>query len=222
VNLWSFGPDRRPEGIPTDEEIAAAKTVVGFEHLQVRLDPPALRKSVPELEIDLSAIAKGYAVDRVGELLEQGGIAAYMVEVGGEVRTRGRKLDGSAWRIGLEQPIVGKRQLQSVVQLENHCLATSGDYRNGYEWEGEWYSHEIDPETGRPAKYGVASVSVLGPSVMLADAYATAFMVMPAEDSERLAKELGLEIMLLVRRSDGETTNRSTPGFAELLLNMVP
>lgn len=222
VNLWSFGPDRRPVGIPSDAEIKAAQATIGYQHLEVRLDPPALRKTIPELAIDLSAIAKGYAVDQIGRQLEDAGVRAYMVEVGGEVRTRGRKADGSCWHIGIEEPVVGQRLLQNVLQLEDNCLATSGDYRNGFEWDGHWYSHEIDPQTGRPAEYGIASVSVLAPSTMLADAYATALMVMPEDAAWRLAEELGLGIMLVVRRSGKEPRRRVTSGFAAVILDDVP
>ena len=87
VNLWNFGPDQRPLGTPSDDELASARAAVGYQHLEVRMEPPALRKKMPQVGIDLSGIAKGYAVDRVSELLQEGGITAYMTEVGGEVRT---------------------------------------------------------------------------------------------------------------------------------------
>ena len=182
VNLWSFGPERRPAGIPSDAEIDAARQHVGFQHLKVRLDPPALMKGLPELTVDLSGIAKGFAVDQVCELFEEGGIKGYMVEVGGEIRTKGAKADGQLWRIGVELPVAGQRLVQSVLELKDACLATSGDYRNFFEWEGQLYCHEIDPHTGRPVAHGVAEVSVLhAESAMWADAYATGLMVMPPE-----------------------------------------
>ncbi len=213
VNLWNFGPDHRPVGIPTEEEIATALTAVGFQQLEVRLDPPALRKHHPHVGIDLSAIAKGYAVDQVADLLEQSGVRDFMAEVGGEVRTRGARPRGEPWRIGVERPIAGKRDVEMVIHLNDTSLATSGDYRNFFEWQGTRYSHEIDPHTGRPVANGTASVSVMDPSAMRADAFATALMVMPSDQAWRLARELGLEIMLIVHHQQG-FNERVTPGFA--------
>jgi thiamine biosynthesis lipoprotein len=213
VNLWNFGPDRRPAAVPTDGEIDAALEHVGYKQLQVRTDPPALRKDIPELTIDLSGIAKGFAVDQVGRLLENGGITSYMVEVGGEIRTRGRKHDGTSWRIGLERPEVGQRIVETVLQLQDNCLATSGDYRNVFEWEGQLYSHEIDPRTGRPVQNGLAAVSVLASSAMWADAYATGLMIMRPDEAWQLASEGELEIMTTVRGPQG-LTQRMTDGFA--------
>lgn len=213
VNLWNFGPERRPVGIPTDEEIEAARADVGYRHLSVRLDPPALRKERSELTIDLSGIAKGFAVDQVARLLEENGIESYMVEVGGEVRTRGFKQNGAAWNIGIEQPVAGRRVLQAVLKLKDLALATSGDYRNFFEWEGELYSHEIDPRTGRPVRHGAAAVSVLAPTAMKADAYATGCMVLSPERAWGVAKDLGLEIMIVARGKQGYH-RRATRGFS--------
>ncbi len=213
VNLWSFGPDRRPAGIPSDVEIGSALDHVGYQYLRARLEPPSLRKDIPELTIDLSGIAKGFAVDQVGTLLEQGGIDAYMVEVGGEVRTKGTKGDGSWWRIGVERPEAGQRLLQTVLKMEDDCLATSGDYRNFFQWNGKLYSHEIDPHTGRPAEHGMAAVSVLSTSTMWADAYATGLMVMPPEQAWRLAKAEKIDI-LMVQHAPNGFRQRMTTGFA--------
>ncbi|MFW6170201.1 MAG: FAD:protein FMN transferase [Planctomycetota bacterium] len=213
VNLWNFGPERRPLGIPTDAEIEAARATVGYQHLSVRVAPPALRKAFPKLTIDLSGIAKGFAVDRIGRLLEQGGIGPYMVEVGGEVRTRGTKNNGAPWRIGIEQPVSGQRLLEGVLELEDIALATSGDYRNFFEWNGQLYSHAIDPRAGGPVTHGVAAVSVLAPTAMRADAYATGLMVLPPEEAWGVAKDLGLEIMVVIRGREG-CRRRATPGFS--------
>ncbi|MFO7908366.1 MAG: FAD:protein FMN transferase [Planctomycetota bacterium] len=219
VNLWHFGPERRPVGVPTDAEIEAARANVGYQHLSVRLAPPALRKAFPELTIDLSGVAKGFAVDRIGRLLEEGGIGSYMVEVGGEVRTRGTKSNGAGWQIGVEQPVVGQRKLQGVLELEDIALATSGDYRNFFEWDGQLYSHEIDPRTGRPVRHGVASVSVLADTAMRADAYATGLMVLPPDEAWGVAKDLGLEIMMVTRGPRGDR-QRVTRGFSSRMRNL--
>jgi thiamine biosynthesis lipoprotein len=217
VNLWSFGPDRRPAGLPAQRELDSARARVGYQRLHVRREPPALRKDDADLNIDLSAIAKGYAVDQVSELLERADIVNYMVEIGGEVRTRGRKSDGSAWRIGVERPNVGQRLVQTVLELGDHSLATSGDYRNVFEWEGELYSHEIDPLTGRPARHGVAAVSVLAAETMMADAYATALMVMPLDRAWELVERAQLEVMVVSREPAG-FRQRTTRGFAERIV----
>ena len=210
VNIWDFGPEERSRGVPSDAEIAAARARVGYQHVEVRVDPPALRKKIPDVYLDLSGIAKGFAVDQVAQLLEQGGIPAYMIEIGGEVRTKGTKSDGQAWRIGIERPVAGERSLQLVLRLGDGSVATSGDYRNFFEWEGQLYSHKIDPRTGRPVRNQVASVSVMDPSAMRADALATGLMVMQPEKAWRLAVELGLDVDDgSPRRTSIRTTNDS-------------
>jgi thiamine biosynthesis lipoprotein len=213
VNLWSFGPDRRPQGIPSDREIVAAQARVGYDHVQVRLSPPALRKRLPDVYVDLSAIAKGFAVDKIAELLENQGIERFMVEIGGEVRTKGKRPDGGPWRIGVERPVPGARALFCVVTLEDRSLATSGDYRNFFESDGRIYSHEIDPRTGRPVRGGAASVTVLADSSMVADAWATAMMVLEPQKAIELAGKEELDVLLIVRNEHGLSEQR-TPGFS--------
>jgi thiamine biosynthesis lipoprotein len=213
VNLWSFGPDQRPLGVPLESEVSAALQTVDFRKLHVRMDPPALRKEDPRLSIDLSGIAKGYAVDRLSAQLERDGFPSHMVEIGGEVRTRGAKLDGQAWKIGLERPDVDRRTVQFVMKVTDCCLASSGDYRNFFEWEGKFYSHEIDPRIGWPVQNGAASVSVVASSVMLADALATALMVLSPEEAWDLANESDWELLLVTRQADGSLVSRQTPGF---------
>ena len=121
---------------------------VGYHQLEVRQTPPALRKRRADVYVDLSAIAKGFAVDAIASLLESRRIDSYMVEIGGEVRTQGRKPDGTRWRIGIERPVLDERAIHCVLELEDRSLATSGDYRNFFQSEGRLYSHEIDPRTG--------------------------------------------------------------------------
>lgn len=221
VNLWNFGPDLRPRGIPGEHEIEAGLARVGYTHLDVRLDPPAIRKRKGSIQIDLSAIAKGYAVDAVAGLLDERGIERYMVEIGGEVRTRGRKRDGSPWHIGVEEPVAGDRRVHCIVQLVDRALATSGDYRNFFTWEGRTYSHAIDPRTGWPVAHGVASVAVLSDSAMWADAWATALMVMEPEPAWELAQRAGLEVLMLVRTPEG-LAERLTTGFSQAISQSTP
>ncbi|MBC8867973.1 MAG: FAD:protein FMN transferase, partial [Planctomycetes bacterium] len=212
VNLWSFGPEGRHEEIPTDDEIEKAKADVGFRHVEVRSSPPALRKTFPDAYVDLSAIAKGYAVDEVARVMDGLGITRYMVEIGGEVRTRGRKQDGTFWRIGIEKPVSTARVLQHIVELEDRALATSGDYRNFLEKDGQRYSHTIDPRTGRPVEHNLASASVISDNCTFADAMATALTVMGPDEAFRYATNNDIDVLLIIRVPDGFEV-KTTKGF---------
>ena len=166
--------------IPSPEQIAAIRAATGFTHLEVRLDPPALRKLTnPQLQIDLSGIAKGFAVDAVAELLETRKIRSYLIEIGGEVRVGNSKPDGSSWRVGIEAPVEGERTINRVLTLTNTALATSGDYRNLVILDGQRFSHIVDPRTGKPvSEVALGSVSILAPTCQFADAMATALFVL--------------------------------------------
>lgn len=218
VRLWKFGPDKekQPE-FPGDEAIAAAKDHVGYELVSTRTDPPALRKSDPQVEVDLSAIAKGHGVDRLGDVLNRAGVESWYVEIGGEVLTSGAKPDGSPWILGIETPSEGGRSAGTFVRVVGEALATSGDYRNFYEVDGVRYSHTIDPVTGRPVVASLASVSVLAKNCADADGYATALSVLGEERGMRLAESAGIEAMLVVREGAALRTRR-TPGFEERVL----
>ena len=200
VDLWSFGPEGRPRAVPTDAEIAARRAFVGWELLAVRDDPPALRKADPRVRVDLSAVAKGYGVDAVLAALPADG--GCLVEIGGEVRTRGRKADGSAWRVGIERPVPDRRAVQRGVSLTDRAMATSGDYRNFFVAGGVRYSHTIDPRTGRPVPDGLASASVVAETCAEADALATAVMVLGADDGAALLERRGLSGFLIARDGD--------------------
>ena len=206
VDLWSFGPDARPKGVlPTDEELVTAMSAVGYRKLDVRLDPPALRKSSARSRVDLSSLAKGFAVDEVAEALEAFGIHRYMVEVGGEIRTAGLNGSGGSWRIAVEVPMTAGRGVQRVVALGDRAMATSGDYRNYFEQDGVRFCHIIDPRTGRPVGHRLASVSVLADSCMEADALATALFVLGPEEGLQLAEAQGIPALFLVRTNAGFT-----------------
>ena len=221
VNLWGFGPAGRAREPPTDEAIAECQARVGYTRLEVRQEPPALRKRQADVYVDLSAIAKGFAVDEVAKLLDRHAVRSYLVEIGGEVRTRGRKPDGGGWRIGIERPVAGVRQLDCVVELDDRALATSGDYRNFFERQGRRYSHEIDPRTGRPVDHGLISVSVLADDCLTADAWATALLVLGPDAALTTARQLGLEVLCMVRSGDG-WTEQATPGFAARIRSIEP
>lgn len=203
VNLWGFGPDGSPGAMPSDSQIAKARRRIGHAKLQARTDPPALRKSEPELYLDLSAIAKGYGVDRVADLLDRARLHNYLVEIGGELRGHGHNGSGQAWRIAVERPDPGAREVQSVVELRNGAMATSGDYRNFIERDGALYSHTIDPRTGRPVEHNLASVTVLAPTAARADALATAFLALGPDEGLALAESLQTAALFILRTSNG-------------------
>ena len=206
VRLWSFGPEQKPLNVPTEEQISETRQHVGVDKIEVRSSPPALRKSDPAVRLDLNAIAKGDAVDRVAALLHRQMITKYMVEIGGEVRTLGTHNDGRPWSIGIERPVTGIREVQAVVDLRDLSLATSGDYRNYVETDGKRYSHTIDPRTGRPTEHSLASVSVIADDCMTADAWATALIVLGPVEGRRMAEDRGLAAMFVVHKGDGFST----------------
>ena len=213
VNLWSFGPDKSsPDSLPSDDLIEQASKIIGFEKLEVRADPPAIRKSEPKLKIDLSAIAKGYAVDVVAKSLDEAGSKRFMIEVGGEVFVRGERVGGGPWQIGVEQPdskksanrpVIGaKREIYRVASITDQALATSGDYRSFFEFEGKRFSHTIDPKTCRPVDHGLATACIIAQDCMTADALATAVMVLGPEAGQAVCKQAGVEFLFLSRDSD--------------------
>jgi thiamine biosynthesis lipoprotein len=217
VDLWNFGPEKTIEKIPSESEIARVMESVGPDLLQVRGSPPAIRKLNAAVQLDLSGIAKGYAVDRLAELVKQRGAEGFMIEIGGEVRVGGQRSPGRGWRIGIEAPDDQRRSLARAVQLENQSLATSGDYRNFFIKDGVRYSHLIDPSTGSPIKHRLKSVSVIHSSCMEADALATALMIMGPDEGYRFAVERELAALFFVM-TDDETTEKMTPEFANALL----
>ena len=201
VNLWGFGPTKRPEKVPSQADIDAIREYVGFSKLSTT--PTGLKKSHPMLYVDLSTIAKGYGVDEVASILEQHDIVDYLVEIGGEMRVRGERGDGSEWLIAIEKPVTTERAVQKVVSIGTHAVATSGDYRNYYEDNGVRYSHLIDPTTGAPITHNLVSVTVIHPSSMTADGLATAFNVMGWDKAIEIAEQEQLAVFLIRRTSDG-------------------
>jgi thiamine biosynthesis lipoprotein len=217
VNAWGFGPDGRPEAVPSEDEIAELLVQVGYEKLELDQETFSLRKSTPGLQCDLSAIAKGYGVDQVAEALDEIGMTDYMVEVGGEVRTRGRNDQGQAWRIGIERPISEGRLIQQVISLSGWAMATSGDYRNYYEVDGVRYSHMIDPRTGRPITHRLASVSIVEKRSARADGLATALLILGPDEGYQLAVEQDLAVVFMVKDDEEGFRERATPAFERLV-----
>lgn len=206
VNLWGFGPSETTFTFPTESEINIAKRSIGYQHLDVRIDPPALNKKVVNLYVDLSAIAKGYAVDELAQILNDNNILNYMVEIGGEVKGKGIAPHGNPWRIGIETPKFERGKIEKIISLQNVGVATSGDYRNFIEHEGKRYSHTIDPRNGYPVNHNLGSVTVLHQSTAIADAWATAFMVLGPKKSYRLATDYNLSGVLITREGSDYTS----------------
>ena len=213
VNLWKFGPEKDSlESLPSDDALEQVAKVIGHQKLEVRADPPAIRKTEPGLKIDLSAIAKGYAVDRVAKALDESGCEQFMIEVGGEVFVRGQRAGGGPWQIGVEQPdtsdaankvtVGSAREVYQVASISDKALATSGDYRNYFEFQGKRFSHTIDPKTCRPVEHGLATACVIADDCMTADALATAVMVLGPDEGQKVCREAGVEYLLITRDSD--------------------
>ncbi len=184
VNAWGFGVGRK--AFPDSAQIDSLLLMVGMDKLEIKEDE--LVKSVPDMKLDASSIAKGLGVDLVAEYLDRKGVSDYMVEIGGEVRVKGQSYKGCCWRIGIDRPeddVTGNgRQLQMIVGITSGALATSGNYRNFYIHEGKKYAHTINPRTSFPVQTEVLSASVYASSCMEADAYATGFMVTGLEKAK--------------------------------------
>ena len=216
VELWGFGASEGPEQLPNAAAIATALDRVGSGQLQARSEPAALRKLRPSLALDLSAIAKGYGVDEVANLLDAAGIAHYLVEIGGELKSRGRNARGEIWTIAVEKPTPDARRVQRAFPLHDLAVATSGDYRNFFEVEGKRYSHTIDPRNGYPVAHGLASVTVLDTSAMSADALATGLLVLGEEAGFEFALVNDVAALFVVRGREG-FSERMTPRFTTLM-----
>lgn len=210
VNAWGFGPDGKQKR-PSEEKLEKLKNTIGMELFEVR--DLAFSKKTQGLYIDLSAIAKGYGVDHVHEMLADKGFSSSLVEIGGEVRASGKKPDGTSWLIGIEKPSESLGAgIQAIVTLSDMAMATSGSYRNFVKYGDEIFSHTIDPVTGRPAHNNVISVTVLASTCAEADAYATAFLAMGREKGLALAKKLGFPAYFIVKK-EGESVIMATDTF---------
>lgn len=213
VDAWGFGPPGRAPAAPDEATLAALRARVGSDLLEVDLAASTLRKRRPDVVVDLSAIAKGYAVDAVGALLAEHGLGDYLVEIGGELRAGGRNERGESWRIAIERPTPGLAAAQRIVPLANAALATSGDYRNFYDLDGARVSHTVDPRTGRPVTHGLLAVSVIAERCSLADARSTALNVLGPDDGHTLAVAQGWAALFVTDDGTGGFIERETPAF---------
>jgi thiamine biosynthesis lipoprotein len=215
VDAWGFGPSKAHR-VVGDAEIGALAPRVGWRGLTLDARVRTAAKARPDLCADLSGIAKGYGVDRAARALEALGVADYMIEAGGEVRTRGVNAEGRPWRIAIERPDAMPQRPHFIVPLSGLSMATSGDYRIYFEQGGRRYSHEIDPGTGKPIHHGLASVSVVAPECGYADAMATALIVLGPEKGYAVAVAQDIAAHFIVRSPDGSLHDRQTPAFAAL------
>ena len=200
IELWGFGARRPDSPVPSDTAVAEALKLVGQDRLlSLTADPFALSKREPETTVYLAAIAKGYGVDAVAATLERLGLTDYMVEIGGDLIASGTNPDGNDWRIGIERPDAGSGTVAQIVDITGLGMATSGDYRNYFEAGGIRYSHIIDPQTGRPITHSTASVTVLAETAMLADAWATALLVLGQDRGLALSEQLDLAVLFIAR-----------------------
>jgi thiamine biosynthesis lipoprotein len=207
VNAWSFGTTERSQTVPDSDTIKTLMRSIGYQKLQVRRSPPSLRKSVAELQIDLSSIAKGHGVDRVLEMLSARGADNVFVEIGGEVRTIGEKPEG-AWRVGIQLPDAARDRVMiahpmRIGEPAGTAMATSGDYRNNFTADGKRYSHTIDPRSGSPVDHRLASVTVVAATCMEADGWATALNAVGPETALEIAARNGLHTLLVTRTDSG-------------------
>lgn len=216
INAWGFG-FKNMENI-TPQIIDSLKQYVGYK--KIRLENDQILKENPNIQINTSAIAKGYSTDVIASLLESHGITNYMVDIGGEIRTKGVNSKGRCWQIGITQPIdkdiFDYEHLQTVLKLCNKSLATSGNYRNYYIKEGKRLAHTINPKTGYPSTSNVLSATVIADDCMTADAYATAFMLTDTALTRIIALEKNLSYLLILGTSDSTYSTVRSYDFANL------
>jgi thiamine biosynthesis lipoprotein len=222
IEAWGFGREgARAE--PSPDQIAAALALTGCDRLTID-DADHLTKSDPAVSLNLNAIAKGWGVDEVARLLESAAITNYFVEIGGEVFARGHSEKIRPWRAGVDQPVEGSlpgEGIADILEIDGVALATSGNYRNHFINEaGHKVVHLLDPRTGRPTTSSVASVSVIAPDCLTADALATGLFVLgPGEGIPWAEARPGIEVMFLVHAPDGNIERQESSGFARYRLN---
>ncbi len=202
VELWGFGPERGERRVPDQASVERARRQVGYRALLLDRRASSLAKRAPR-SLDFSALAKGYAVDRVAALLERRGIGDYLVEIGGDLRVAGHSPRGTAWALAIERPELLGGEPMARIALRDGAVATSGDYRNFFERDGKRYSHIIDPRSGYPVPRELVSVTVVAASAMLADAWATALLVLGPERALEVAEREALACYFVRRQAEG-------------------
>ncbi len=221
VNYWGFGyTGKEPIEAVDSQKVDSLLAYVGMEKVKLEIaEHVVIYKAAPGVELDFSAIAKGYAVDVIGGWLKEKGVLDFLVEIGGEVLASGKSPRGKSWNVGINLPKEGAsvNEYQRVVPLENRALATSGNYRQFYEVDGMKLSHTINPKSGFPERSRLLSASVFAPDCMTADAYATAFMVAGPDKALEIAERIpNLEVYLIVSQENGDLGVLHTTGLANL------
>lgn len=221
VNAYGFGPLHKMDTIQP-RVIDSLLQFVGLEKVSINEDGTVL-KNDPRIFIDFNAIAKGYTVDLIGEMLEKKGVKNYLVEIGGEILTRGINVEkNKAWTVAIDHPL--QREERTIIQtisLKDRAMATSGNYRKFYtdSITGDIYTHTINPKTGKPRKNNILSITVLANQTMYADAYATALMIMDLETSKKLAKNQNMDVYIIYfEESDKKVQEYMSDGFKKLLI----
>jgi thiamine biosynthesis lipoprotein len=222
VNLWGFGAEGHRITPPTKKEIGSILKNIGSAHLRSE-NNNKLKKNIPGLQLDLSAIAKGYGVDVVAKVLNNMQLNNFMIEIGGEVYAQGEKAGGDLWKIGIDTPTLASlpgQNLQAILALKNIAIATSGDYRNYFEYDNKIYSHTIDPKTGFPVSHNLASATVVAQNCMEADALATALMVMGKEKGIHYIESIkNVEAFFIIRKDKETYETFQSSGFDKYLQN---
>ena len=222
INAWGFG-FKDMENV-TPEKIDSMKSFVGYN--RIRIENGAVMKDDPRVQINTSAISKGYSCDLVGYVLQDLGIENYMVEIGGEIAMRGTNQKGNCWRIGIDKPTddatAMNRELQTILSICDKAVATSGNYRNYYMKDGVKYSHTIDPQTGYPSEQNILGATIIADDCMTADAYATAFMAMGVEKSVEVAETIpGLHYYFIYVKPDGKVSSMFSDEFQQFLVDQM-
>lgn len=219
IDLWGFGAGSHTSKgkIPLRKQIAQQMAQVGYQAIERDADTGAFRKRNPLAQVDLSGIAKGFAVDRVSEVLDAAGVSSYLVEIGGELKSRGNRGEDIPWKVAIERPSsTQQRDAIRIVALEDAAIATSGDYRHFFMNAGQRYSHSIDPRSGLPVNHGLASVTVVASDTMNADALSTALMILGPDDAMSFAQGHGLAAHFVLR-SGGAMQEVYSAKFESLL-----
>jgi thiamine biosynthesis lipoprotein len=212
VDAWGFGPPGPRTHAPTDEEIARLRDATGPDRIALDAKTLTVRKTRPEVRCDLSSVVPGYAADRLWTELSGRGFADYLIDVGGEVRTRGRNEAGKRWQVAIERPQLQGQAIQRIVSISNLAITTAGDYRKYREVDGQRVAHILDPRTGRPLTHRLAAVTVIDELAVRADAFDTALMVLGPDEGMALATKLSLAALFIERTADG-FAERATPRF---------
>lgn len=220
INAWGFGPNEKEKMTP--EIVDSLLQITGYK--KVQLKNREVKKETPEINIDMNAISKGFTSDLIANLLKEKGCENYMVEIGGEVVAKGKNAKRKIWSIGISKPeediLISNTDLQAILQLPDHALATSGNYRNFYIENGKKYAHTIDPKTGYPVQHSLLSATVVANNCMTADAFATAFMVLGLDLGIEVARQIQeIEVYFIYADETGNNQIYMSENFGDYLVD---